>query len=181
MPDPVWSALTPAGYAAFHLAARYGTTALSPEAASIGASAATVIQSFERSISLFGARAMAISELWEMAAEHAVEGWDGEGARTVSPVVADRVEAILRFLPDDIPMPELAPEPDGSVSIDWIDSRTRFVSLSVREEDRIPYAWIDGTDRGHAVARLDGDRVSQRLLDAIRETMFPAHAAIRVP
>lgn len=164
----------PSGYAPLQAAARYGTTAVSPEAASIRSSAAAVIQSAERSISLFGARAMAISELWEMAAEHAITGWDGERARPVSRVATNRAEALIRSLPGDIPMPEFAPEPDGSISIDWIYSRTRFISLSVGEDDRIPYAWIDGTDRGHAVARLDRDLVPQHLLDAIRMTMFPA-------
>ena len=178
MPEPI-STLGFVGYAALQASARYGT-AVSAEAMTIRESAATLMQSVERSISLFGPRATAISDLWEMAAEYAVADWDGEGAHAISQLAVENAEAFIRSLPDDVPMPEFGPEPDGAISIDWIYSGTRFLSLSLGENDRIPYAWIDGTDRGHAVARMDRDRFHQRLLDAIRETMSPSNAAIRV-
>lgn len=179
MSEPVSLTLVLVGYAALHAAARYGT-AVSPEASSIRKSACAVVESAERSFALFGAKAAAISELWTIASEHAGSGWDGEGARGVSLSAVQTAEAFIRCLPDDVPMPEFAPEPDGSISLDWIYSRTRFVSISAGNNDRLPYAWIDGTDRGHAVARFDRERIPALILDAIRETMSPANAAIRV-
>lgn len=162
---------------ALYLATR-GGSAISREARQVRDSACAIVESKEKSISLFGAQASAISDLWEMVAEHATAGWDGEGAQTVSRTAAQNAEALIRSLPRDISMPEFAPEPDGSISMDWISSRTRFVSLSVGENDRIAYAWIDGSDRGHAVARFYPDRFPQRLLAAIQETMAPSNVAI---
>jgi hypothetical protein len=167
------------GYPALHAAARAGT-AVSSEADSIRKFAWAIVESTERSVSLFGIKSAAISELWAFAAEHSKNGWDGENGRGISFLAARIAEAVICCLPEDVAMPELAPEPDGSISFDWIYSRTRFVSVSVGNNDRLPYAWIDGTDRGHAVARFDGERIPTRLLDAIRETMSPADAAIRV-
>lgn len=179
MPEPVSTAVV-AGYTmALYLATRSGN-ALSPEARQIRDSACAIVESKEKSISLFGSKAMTISDLWELAAEHSAANWDGEGASPVSRIASEKAAALIRSLPSHIPMPELAPEPDGSISMDWIASRTRFISLSIGEGDRIPYAWIDGSDRGHAVARFYSDRFPQRLLDAIQETMAPANAAIRI-
>lgn len=178
MPEPI-SAAVIAGYTALYLATRAGS-ALSPEARRLQASACAIVESKEKSISLFGTRAMAISDLWEMAAEHSHDNWDGEGACAISRAAVENAEALIRLLPAHLPMPEFAPEPDGSISADWIFSRTRFISLSVGESDRVPYAWIDGSDQGHAVTRVYADRFPQRLTDAIQVTMSPANAAIRV-
>ena len=74
---------------------------------------------------------------------------------------------------------EFAPEPDGSISLDWIRSRSNFFSVSVGASDRLAYAWLDGTDRGHAVARFDGDSVPSRILEGIKALVQGANAAVR--
>jgi hypothetical protein len=179
MSEPISLTLALVGYSALHGASRSGT-AVSPEADSVRESARTIVESSERSFSLFGVKSAAISDLLAFAAEHAQNGWDGENGRGISLLAVRTAEAIIRCLPEDMPMPELAPEPDGSISLDWIYSRMRFVSVSAGNSDRLPYAWIDGTDRGRAVARFDRQRIPIRLPDTIRETISPADAAIRV-
>ena len=179
MSEPISLTLALVGYGALHAAARSGT-AVSAEADSIRKSACAVIASAERSFALFGRKATAISELLAFAIEHAQDGWDGENGRRISGHAVQIAETFIRCLPDDVPVPEFAPEPDGAISLDWIYSRTRFVSVSAGSNDRLPYAWIDGTDRGHAVARFDGERIPALVLDAIRVTMSPANAAVRV-
>jgi hypothetical protein len=128
----------------------------------------------------FGPKAAAISDLWAMVDECAHEGWDGDDARPVSPFAANFAAAFIRALPDGFPLPEFAPEPDGHLSLDWIHSRTRLLSLSVGVSDRLAFAWIDGSDQGHGVARFDGKRIPSRILAEIRETMMRADASIRV-
>jgi hypothetical protein len=80
-------------------------------------------------------------------------------------------EMFLRALPEDLPTPEFAPEPDGSISLDWIHTRHRLFSLGVGPNDRLAYAWLDGTDKGHGVARFDGLSVPQRVLAGIQFIM----------
>jgi hypothetical protein len=130
---------------------------------------AAASRSSERSIALFGEKERAISELYSLAVDCSYRGWDGEDASPIAPLVLKRAAGFLRAMPNGVPLPESAPEPDGSISFDWIASRTRVFSLSIGTNDRIAYAWTDGTDRGHAVARFDGDSLPPRILTGIRE------------
>ncbi len=124
--------------------------------------------SLERSFALFGPKRAAISQIWALVNECSEMGWDGEHAEPVSELAAERAADFIRALPDSFPLPEFAPEPDGSISLDWIRSRSRLFSLSVGAGSRLPYAWLDGTDIGHGVARFDGETVPSRILEGIR-------------
>jgi hypothetical protein len=157
---------------------RFGT-AVSSEARTIDAAKCALLEASERSFALFGRKAAAISEIWALAVSHAEAGWDGDDALPVSAQSALLAEAVIRVLPSDIPMPEFAPEPDGSISLDWIHARTRLVSISAGTSHRLAYAWLDGTDRGRAVARFDGRKIPPRVLSAIRDTVLTGHASIR--
>ena len=93
---------------------------------------------------------------------------DWELAEPVSRRAAELAADFIRALPEDVPLPEYASEPDGSISLDWIQSRHRLFSLSIGEGSRLPYAWLDGADVGHAVAFFDGETVPPRILEGIR-------------
>ena len=108
-----------------------------------------------------------ISEILTVAAGHAEKNWDGEGAEPVSAVAVDRAVAFVRALPAGV-LPEVAAEPDGAISLDWMQSRTRVLSISVGLGERLALAWIDGEDQGHAVAVFDGERIPPRVLAGIR-------------
>ncbi len=71
-----------------------------------------------------------------------------------------RASAFIRALPDDCDMPDVGVDPDGAVTLDWMVSRHRHAiqSASTGSSDRLAYAWIDGTDRGSAVAKFDRRR-----------------------
>lgn len=120
---------------------------------------------------LFGPKAAVISQLWALAEECSAGNWDGEGALPLSASAACEAEAFIRSLPDGMPVPELSAEPDGSISLDWIRSRHSLLSLSIGASDRLAYAWLDGSDRGHAVARFDGEQVPPRIIEGIRAVM----------
>ena len=120
-------------------------------------------------MALFGAKSTVLSELYELAEKCAKADWDFEGAAAVQPGAISRVADFIRAFPDGLPLPEIAAEPEGSVTLDWIESRTRVFSLSVGMTNRLPFAWIDGTDRGHGVARFDGMTIPARVLNGIRE------------
>jgi len=181
MPEPV-SATTIGiwylGYAALSVYAR-GGSAISSEARAVQEAATAVVESAERSQALFGEKAAAISRLRALANECAMQGWDGNEASAIHPLAIFMAERLLRALPDAIPLPEFAPEPDGSVSLDWIQSRNRLFSVSVGTNHRLAYAWLDGTDKGHGVAGFDGEKISRRVIEGICEIMNHGHATIR--
>lgn len=177
MPEPVSVGVLIVGYASLQLLARPGS-ALSSEARALRETAAAVMSRVTQSQSLFGAKAAAISQVWELLESCTDADWDSEKAMRISDAAALRAEDFIRALPDDLPVPELAPEPDGSISLDWIQSRHRLLSLSVGASDRLAYAWLDGSDRGHGVVRFDGARVPPRLIEDIRAVMDRGDAAV---
>jgi hypothetical protein len=152
-------------------------TAVSAEAGAVYRSAITARESLEQSIVLFGPQTACIAEILTIVAEHSQPEWNDENAAPVSLLAMHRAIAFIRALPRALPMPEVAPEPDGSISLDWIATRSRVLSVSVGVTDRLAFAWIDGTGRGHAVERFDGDRIPSLILDRIRHTM--GHASVR--
>ena len=141
--------------------------AVSQEADYIQQSRYDIAQSVEQSIALFGGKEEVLSMMYEIEAECGVSDWDGYGALPLSNLSIETAKAFIRLLPDSLAMPEIAPEPDGSVSLDWMPSRYRTFSLSIGESDQLAYAWVDGTDRGHAVARFNSQIIPERVLQGI--------------
>ena len=170
MREPVSALSIQWGFTALYTLAHAGS-AVSNEAQAVQQLAEAVVRGVERSEALFGAKSKAISELWKVANECASPDWDGNGANAITGSVVFNAVAFIRAMPDRAPLPEFAPEPDGSISLDWIQSSTRLFSVSVGLRDRLPYAWLDGADRGHAVAAFDRARVPQRILEGIDAIM----------
>lgn len=180
MPEPVPTIglCSLAGYAALNVYAR-GGSAISSEARAAQKAATAVVESAERSQVLFGEKAAAISQLRALAHECTEQGWDGDEACALDPTAVLIAERFVRALPDSIPRPEFAPEPDGSISLDWIQSRNRLFSLSVGTSYRLAYAWLDGADKGHAVARFDGENIPPLILETIKGIMNHGNAPLR--
>lgn len=180
MPEPVSTTIGICwlGYAAAQGFAR-GGSAVSSEARLVRDAVGAVVGLTERSQALFGDKAAAISELRALANECSDPGWDGDEAYGVNPVAVFLAETFIRVLPDGVPLPEFAVEPDGCVSLDWIQSRNRLFSISVGSNDRLAYAWLDGADKGHGVARFDGDRIPPRIAEGISEIINNGNATLR--
>ena len=178
MPEPVSTLGYLVGYAALYATVRAGS-AVSSEAEAIRNTASVMVESTEESLALFGGKAVALSQLRTLANECAEENWDGNGACPIHPTAVFLTAEFLRALPDDLPLPEFAPEPDGAISLDWIQSRTRLFSLGIGASQRLAYAWLDGSDKGHAVSRFDREQIPARILQGIREIIDHGHASLR--
>jgi len=168
-----------AGCAAFHPLAG-NATGVSREARNVYEATRQVVSFTEQSTALSGDKNSLISKLWELADECGAEDWDGEGAAAIAEGAIGNVVAFIRALPVGLPLPELSPEPDGAVSLDWMVSKTRMFSVSCGSSSRLAYSWLDGTDRGHAVAGFDGWSIPERILQGIRSTIGDGHAPVRI-
>src|SRR4051812_925719 len=145
-----------------------GRTAVSEEARVAQRAATELGLLVERSQALFGEKCSAISELRALENESCLQKSDNDEIPTINQMAVGRVECFLRALPEGIPMPEFAAEPDGSITLDWIQSRNRLFSVSVSAGNRIAFAWLDGSDKGHGVAHFDGWSISPRILEGIQ-------------
>lgn len=158
--------------------ARFGS-AVSREATVSKQAVAELVRSTESSHALFGKKAAALASLHEMAMECAADGWDGEGSAGVSAVALAHAKSVIRAMPEGLPLPEFAPEPDGSVSLEWAVSRHRRLMVSVGEADRLAYAWVNGINRGHAVAWFDGFTVPSHILKTLESIVSHDSATVR--
>lgn len=139
----------------------------SAEAGFIRKSVQAVTESAEKSQALFGSKAEAIERIWALHNECSVDNWDGYRARALPLDSIFRAIAFIRALPSNLPIPEFTAESDGAISLDWGVTPFRSISLSIGASDRLGYAWLDGSERGHAVAFFADSRIPSRLLDAI--------------
>jgi hypothetical protein len=155
------------------------SSASSSEAAEIAWAAVGITRAVEDSQALFGEKAAALAALEEIAVECGEPDWDSHGACSIDPAALDNARDFIRALPDGMPMPELAPEPDGGISLDWVHSRHRMLSLSTGPRPRLAVAWLDGPNSGHAVESFDGVVIPELVLLKIRSTMGNDNAAIR--
>jgi len=156
-----------------------GSSAVSPEARAVGAAVCAVVERAESSQALFGEKSAAISQLRALVNECSQSGWDGAEACALNVLAMFQAENFIRALPDHLPLPEFAPEPDGSISLDWIQSKHRLFSFSIGASNRLAYAWLDGADQGHAVARFAGDKIPQRIIEGITGIMNHGYASLR--
>jgi len=151
------------------LGCAHAGSAVSEEASQVRQYAAEMTDHVTESRALFEPKSMVISDFRELIARCSTDNWDGYGALPVKGEIAERVIKLLYTLPESIRLPEVSIEPDGEVCLDWIGPFQRTISLSIGESDRIAYAWLDGTNRGHAVDKLTEEGIPNRILNQIMD------------
>ncbi len=143
-------------------------SAVSDEASVVSEESCDWLWKAEQSQALCGRKSMLMSELVDVAEECSEDDWDGYGGLAVCRDAVFNAGAFIFALPDEYPLPEIAPEPDGALSFDWIRDRHHRVTISVDADDRLAYAWLSGTDKGHAVARFNGKEIPSLILACIQ-------------
>lgn len=70
-------------------------------------------------------------------------GWDGYDATPISPIAVNRAIQFLdssRF--DRIPVPDVTPEPDGELALEWYGNAGSVFSISFGQTNTISYAGL---------------------------------------
>ncbi len=82
--------------------------------------------------------------------------WDGYDAKPVTSLALDHAWKYISNLPSEIPIPEVTPEPDGEIALEWYGKNGSVFSVSFGECDTISYAgsFSDKT-KTHGAERLD--------------------------
>ena len=138
--------------------ARRRSTAVGPEALRIVREEGTS----ESAVSAWQlSRQAAMREVREIIEETSSPGWDGGDARPLSWRAMGALVDALGTLPPDVPMPEIVPEPDGGVAMQWSRGRTRSLIVSFGPDGGLFYAvHIPGrreTGRRRFYAQLPSD------------------------
>lgn len=154
-------------------------SAISAEAESARFQAERAMVAIERSQSLYGSKAAAIAEIWAIFNECREEDWDGYGGRATDRRSAERSIALVRALPTNVPVPQFAAEPDGSIALEWYVSNGVLLTLSASPAGALPYAWLDGNERGHAIADFEDGTFPSRVLRELRILLSRFDAPVR--
>lgn len=81
------------------------------------------------------------------------------------------LKRFLRSIPKDIPKPELARDPDGDISVDWILSKNHIVSVGISDNERLPSAWIIENESGHLVVEFNNNTFPDEIYTLIKKSM----------
>ncbi len=99
--------------------------------------------------------------------DHSDENWDGQGALPVSLEAYNDADMFLRLLDTNrLPYPEINPNPDGSLELEWYSSPDNILSIIFNGNGYLGFASIIGTDdKTYGTRRFKGfipnDIVSQ--------------------
>jgi hypothetical protein len=100
---------------------------------------------------------------------------DQHPVTTAAVRIASRLASVL---PQYLQLPQVAIDPDGAISLDWMPSRTRAFSISVGESSRLAYAWMNGSDGGHGAVRFE-DSIPTALLLQLNDVIDDDKTAVR--
>ena len=139
----------------------------SKEALHVAAALAEVYNHYVRSWYLGGRLTKALELLDDAVEESSSPNWDGYGAVAVNPGSVAEARRFLRVLPPRLAPNEVAVDPDGEVSFDWIfDDRT--LSVSIADHRSLDFACVLGLKELHGTIHFDYE-VPQEIIRLIRE------------
>ncbi len=81
-----------------------------------------------------------VGEIDAVAADCSTENWNGENSEPIGDKTVANAKKFVSLFPDDIPLPDVVPEPDGSIGFEWDFDRDHWMIVSVDEEGSIYYA-----------------------------------------
>ena len=94
-------------------------------------------------------------QLDEIYSECSSADWDNEGALPLNKKSYHAVRDFLKILPGHIALPEITPEPNGSLGLEW-DQNGYHMALSICKDHQLVYAIISKTSRNSGTILYGG-------------------------
>lgn len=101
--------------------------------------------------------------------EAAQPDWDGAGSLPVEPATLRLAKEFVESLPRKYQTPEITPEPDGHVNLEWYNGKRRLLSVSVNPDGRLHWAALVGSEdpRGSCVFFGEAPKTLLHLLSRV--------------
>ena len=118
---------------------------------------------------VFGWRERLKAEIADVYKERTTKGWDGYKAK---PILPEAVKAALYFvntLPDNIIEPDIVPETNGTISLEWRIDNNNVISVELNQGSIVYAGILDSRIRKHGQEPL-----SSRLPEGI-STILASH------
>ena len=118
----------------------------------------------------------ALIELEKAYSDCSSQNWDGYGAEPIGEVTYQNAKYFLELFPDDIPTPDICPEPSGDIGFEWRKRKGRTFIVGVDKEKTLSYAGLYDGEEVTGTESL-GDNIPDKIIDLIKrvyiETINP--------
>lgn len=97
------------------------------------------------------------------------EGWDGYDALPITQEAYIEAERLIKSLPTPsfIPMPEITPEPNGEITLEWSKGNRQIFVATVSGRNEITYAGLFGVNKTYGTEYF-GDSLPSKLSENLR-------------
>ncbi len=111
-----------------------------------------------------------LQSLDEVFWECSEEGWDGYDARPITEDAYIEAKRLIESLPltSFIPMPEIIPEPNGEIALEWSKGKRLVFVTSVSGKNEIVYAGLFGTNKVNGTEYF-GDSLPSAIIENLRK------------
>jgi len=96
------------------------------------------------------------------------DGWDGYNGDKVTKKVLEYTSEFIKTIPIEIENPEIVPESDGCIGLNWDANKYMNISISIGTDGFIYYASIIGENKIHGKYSI-GIGITEDLLDIIKK------------
>jgi hypothetical protein len=110
----------------------------------------------------------ALKNLDEVYDECSVANWDGYNAQPISREAYFEASKLLRILPNSFPMPDILPEPDGGIGLEWYKDKGFSFVVSVSSKNIITYVGRFGKNNYFYGTESYKDSVTEIILNGLR-------------
>lgn len=92
----------------------------------------------------------------ELSMENSLPNWDGYEANPILRSVRDEAVRLIKMLPSDLPLPDVSPEPLGTIAFEWYKAKDNLFIASVSGKGIVEYAGLYGIgNRDYGTARIE--------------------------
>jgi hypothetical protein len=83
-----------------------------------------------------------LDDIIEILEECKTDGWDGYQAKAIAPATLNNVITFSDSLNIGLPQPEICPEADGEIALEWFGENNSTMSISIGSSNTINYSAI---------------------------------------
>lgn len=109
-----------------------------------------------------------LRSLQEVYQQNSVKNWDGYGAAPISIDAYSEVTRLLTMLPSYIPLPDIIPEPDGGIGLEWYKGKGFSFVISASGKNIITYVGRFGENNQIYGTENFMDTVPQIVLNGLK-------------
>lgn len=92
-----------------------------------------------------------LTELKEIRRDCGSDNWDNAGSAKIESQTIESAQELIERMPNYLPLPEISPEPDGNINLEWYVDKDFVFEISVDRSKNLYYA-----------GRLRGQKISGR-------------------